>query len=71
MKRSAVRKRLGIPVGAAIAAVATAAVLLAGPPAASAQTGPVFGRAVDRAIDRVIAPGYADLAAAAGGLAVA
>lgn len=74
MEKSAVRKGLGILPGTAIAAVAAAAavaVLLVGPPSASAQTGPVFARAVDRAIDRVIAPGYADLATAAGGLAVA
>ena len=71
MKKPAMGKGLGIHAGAAIAAVATAAVLLAGLPSASAQAGPVFARAVDRAIDRVIAPGYAYLAAAAGGLAAA
>ena len=71
MRKSAVRKGLGIHAGAAVAAaVFAAALLLAGPPAATAQTGPVFARAVDRAIDRGIAPGYADLAAA-GGLAAA
>ena len=59
----------------AAAAGAAAAVLLSGPPPAAARTaaqaGPVFARAVDRAIERVIVPGHAELAAATGGLAVA
>ena len=55
----------------AAAAGVAAAVLLFGPPPAAAQTGPVFARAVDRAIERVIVPGHAALAAATGGLAVA
>ena len=52
-------------------ALVAAALYLVGPVSAAAQTGPVFARAVDRAIDRAIVPGYAELAAATGGLAVA
>ena len=76
-KESAVRKPAarrpapGKGLGTLAAAAFAAAVLLSGPPPAAAQAGPVFARAVDRAVDRVIAPGYADLASAAGGLAVA
>ena len=60
-------KRPGMRGAAGVAAV----LVLFGPAPAAAQTGPVFALAVDRAIERVIIPGYASLAAASGGLAVA
>ena len=54
-------------------AVFVAAVLLlfGAASAADAREAPTYARAVDRAIDRVIVPGYAELAAATGELAAA
>ena len=49
---------------------AAAVLVLFGPAPAGAQTGPVFALTVERAIERVIVPGYRALAAATAGLVV-